>query len=213
MARRKVTAQEKKFGLRLQASRKSAGKSQQAVADAFGVSLQAVSGWERGVARPEQDKLVKLAELYGMSLDDLMDIGNGKSRRPSPAIPVISMVQAGGWTENLAAGSPERTVSSDKPVSKRAFALEITGTSMLPRFQEGDVVIIDPAIEPVPGDFVVAKLDGEDGTTFKQYRIRSHSPKVIELHALNELFGFHTLEDDRPGRIIGPMVEHHSYRP
>jgi len=128
-------------------------------------------------------------------------------------VPVISRVQAGDWKAHVSHGQFERQIGCDTKVSSQAFALEIAGQSMLPRFQEGDVVIIDPAIEPVPGDFVVARLDGEGETTFKQFRIKSHSPKIIELYALNELFGFHTLENSRRGMIIGPMVEHHSYRP
>ncbi|MCZ4058067.1 S24 family peptidase [Pantoea sp. LMR881] len=40
---------------------------------------------------------------------------------------------------------------------------------MEPDFKEGDVIIVDPEIEPVPGEFVVAK-NGEHEATFKKYR-------------------------------------------
>lgn len=211
MARRKITAQEKKFGQRLRAARDNASKKQPEVAEAFGITVQAVSGWERGATRPEPDKLVRLADLYGVTLDTLMGASNNH-RRKSDSVPVISYIQAGAWTEHTAYRSGDRHVSTDMPVSTDAFALEITGPSMLPRFRPGDIVIIDPQLDPEPGDFVAAKLQDEEETTFKEYRIKSHNPKVIELHALSEAHGFHVLSDERPGRIIGPMVEHHSYR-
>ncbi len=38
---------------------------------------------------------------------------------------------------------------------------------MEPEFKEGMILVIEPEMEPNPGDFVVAK-NGEDETTFKQ---------------------------------------------
>lgn len=52
------------------------------------------------------------------------------------------------------------------PVNRYTFALRVAGDSMEPEFREGMLLIIEPELEPVPGDFVVAK--NGDGTTFKQ---------------------------------------------
>lgn len=48
------------------------GMSQDAVADAIGVSRQAVSKWERGEAVPDTDNLIALANLYHVTLDSLV---------------------------------------------------------------------------------------------------------------------------------------------
>lgn len=45
--------------------------SQGDLADALGVSRQSVSKWENGNAVPDLEKLVKLSELFGISLDEL----------------------------------------------------------------------------------------------------------------------------------------------
>lgn len=42
------------------------------VADAVGVSRQSISKWELGEAVPETEKVKKLGELYGLSVDDLL---------------------------------------------------------------------------------------------------------------------------------------------
>jgi len=46
--------------------------SQEELADLLGVSRQSVSKWETGASVPELDKLVKLGEIFGVSLDELV---------------------------------------------------------------------------------------------------------------------------------------------
>lgn len=57
---------------RLAARRKQAGLSQETLAEQLGVSRQAVSKWERSESSPDTDNLIALAQLYGVSLDDLL---------------------------------------------------------------------------------------------------------------------------------------------
>ena len=57
---------------RLAARRKMAGLSQEALAEKLGVSRQAVSKWERSESSPDTDNLIALAQLYGVSLDELL---------------------------------------------------------------------------------------------------------------------------------------------
>lgn len=57
---------------RLADRRKRAGFSQEALALELGVSRQAVSKWERSESSPDTDNLIALAQLYGVSLDDLL---------------------------------------------------------------------------------------------------------------------------------------------
>ena len=52
--------------------RKQKGLSQEELADMTEVSRQAVSKWERGEAVPDIDKLVKLSQIYGVSIDSIV---------------------------------------------------------------------------------------------------------------------------------------------
>lgn len=53
--------------------RKEKGLSQMYVAEALEVSRQAISRWEVGSALPSTENLRKLAELYGVSVDALLN--------------------------------------------------------------------------------------------------------------------------------------------
>ena len=57
---------------RLADRRRAAGLSQESLAEQLGVSRQAVSKWERSESSPDTDNLIALAQLYGVSLDDLL---------------------------------------------------------------------------------------------------------------------------------------------
>lgn len=59
-------------GEKITAGRKKLNLTQQQFADELGVTRQAVSRWESDVAFPETDKLVKLSELFGCSIDYLI---------------------------------------------------------------------------------------------------------------------------------------------
>lgn len=57
---------------RLLQYRKENKLSQEELAEKIGVSRQAVSKWERAEASPDTDNLIRLAEIYGVSLDEML---------------------------------------------------------------------------------------------------------------------------------------------
>lgn len=69
------------FGEKLQNLRKRAGMSQDVLAERLEVSRQAVSKWERDEAMPETEKVVRIARLFGVSLDELL---MDKQEAPEP---------------------------------------------------------------------------------------------------------------------------------
>jgi len=52
--------------------RKQQNMRQEQLAEALGVSIGAVSKWERGVATPELNLIAEMADLFGVSLDALV---------------------------------------------------------------------------------------------------------------------------------------------
>lgn len=46
--------------------------TQMELADRLNISFQAVSNWERGNSMPDISKLPELAELFGISIDELL---------------------------------------------------------------------------------------------------------------------------------------------
>ena len=59
------------LGEKLQALRKQAGLSQEALAGKVNVTRQTISKWELNLSTPELGILVRLSELYGVSMDYL----------------------------------------------------------------------------------------------------------------------------------------------
>lgn len=70
------------FANRLLEYRKQHNLSQEELAEKIGVSRQAVSKWERAEASPDTDNLILLAEIYGVTLDELI---KGKSEEEPAA--------------------------------------------------------------------------------------------------------------------------------
>ena len=66
------------FSERLKDLRKQAGLTQVDVAEKLGISQPAYASWERGVKKPTQDNLVKIAQILNVSVDYL--VGNSEER-------------------------------------------------------------------------------------------------------------------------------------
>ena len=64
------------LGEKLIQARKAAGLTQADVAAKLNVSRQAVSRWEGGQSKPSTEKLLALGNLYGVSIDQLLNTGN-----------------------------------------------------------------------------------------------------------------------------------------
>lgn len=60
------------LGSRIQQFRKEHNMSQGDLADALDISRQSVSKWETDTATPDLDKLLKLSEIFGVTLDELV---------------------------------------------------------------------------------------------------------------------------------------------
>ena len=81
------------LGERIYKLRTENNLSQGELADALGVSRQSVSKWETDGSVPELDKLVKLSQIFGVSLDEL--ILDKKPQQPGPEQKVVYVERVG----------------------------------------------------------------------------------------------------------------------
>ena len=84
------------IGRKIAELRKAHNMTQFELADALGISFQAVSNWERGASMPDISKLPELAEIFGVTIDEVL----GKK---NPAIVQL----AHGETIDTRAATPE----------------------------------------------------------------------------------------------------------
>ena len=195
------------------------------IADILKLTPKAVSKWFNAETMPSAANTYVLADFLGVT-PEWLTFGDVKNFDKNAAFveviksfhyPLLSPVQAGYFTEvNLLSNADEITqyemISSQVKASQNAFYLKIVGNSMAPRFQEGDMVLIDPEIIPSPGDFVAAiNEDGE--ATFKQYKETGGSDEFGRPHfnlvPLNDSFGTLSSKENKI-TIIGKAVEHRS---
>ncbi|WP_048023898.1 LexA family protein [Raoultella ornithinolytica] len=202
---------------RVKQKRIELGLTQEQAAEKAGIRQQSWASIEDGKTKKPRNivgisKALNCDPTWLMTGGTFMPLSDVNSRK----VPLISYVQAGALAEknpiDAFDGSFEY-IMTDTDMSEFTFALRIEGDSMEPDFKEGDIIIVDPELEPIPGEFVVAK-NGENEATFKKYRPtftdltgRQH----YELVPLND--DYPTINSsDRPLKIIGVMIEHRIYR-
>ena len=101
-------------------------------------------------------------------------------------IPLLGLAQAGKGrffdSEGLPSGQGWDEVAFPDIADEQAYALEISGNSMLPLYRNGDIIIVSPNAQTRRGDRVVVRIvNGE--VTVKELKRRT--AKNIELRAIN----------------------------
>ena len=69
------------LGERIKELRRRDGRTQETLANALGVTAQAVSRWEKGICYPDMGLLPSIANYFGVSIDELFGYDNERSRR------------------------------------------------------------------------------------------------------------------------------------
>src|SRR5690606_15518534 len=122
---------------------------------------QAVQQWEKDRTAPNAERLKVVAELTRANLQWLLTglvVSGTGDHEPSEfgavarggrIVPMLSVRQA-------VATPIDRThatlIHTHFPCSSNAFAIPVFDRSNSPAYEPGDNVVIDPDVEPVPGD-------------------------------------------------------------
>ena len=144
--------------------RKEHGYTQESLGKLMGVSDAAVSQWESGKREASYEVQLKLAELFGVSVDFLLR-GAGSNERPVPPqvmIPVLGRVSAG--TGVIAEEDIIDWESGDAKYSgDEYYYLQVKGDSMAPQICDGDLVLVHRQTSVDSGTVGIFSVDGEDG--------------------------------------------------
>ena len=155
--------------------RKRLNLSEQQFAAAVGVSRGAVQQWERpGGTAPRRSNWQRVADVLGVPVAELLS----GLRADSPpdiraVVPLVSEVEAGNYTviDNFQPNLDFDTVPTRIDVKRHTYALRVHGDSMVSEtgdsFPPGSILIVEPEMIPLPGDYVIA-LNVDNQTTFKQ---------------------------------------------
>ena len=146
---------------------------------------------------PTTESIANLLEAAGASVEEFSDLLTGRKGQPPrrKQIPLLGLARAGkggffddsgfpvgnGWDEIDVPGVTDAT----------AYALEITGDSMLPVYREGDTIIVSPGATLRKGDRVVVKTT--DGQVMAKVMQRQ-TAKNVELASFNKDHDTKTLD-------------------
>lgn len=202
------------FGERIKRARGAKGFTQVQLAEKLGVKQQIYQPWEAGKdgkqIEPNYDMLVKISKVLDVSVEWLLEgfFKNIESvSRPLGGVPLISWVRAGKMhypIDNLQPGESEGPPVPSTCKDQDCFALRVQGDSMMPEFQEGEIIVVSPNTEAHSGDYVVAKYDGE--VAFKKLKIY---PDAVILRPLNEKFEEIVIKGKmlKNFKVVGKVVE------
>lgn len=196
------------FGYNFRRLRKAKGWSPAEAAEKGAVSENYIGGVETGHKSFGRKAQLKWARIFGVNYMEFhKPVGVQATDLPTHRVPLISWVRAGSLHEPIdiyQAGSAEEWIASNAS-GPNAFALRVVGKSMFPEFLEGDIIVVDPGIEPASGDYAIVKVNDE--VTFKQ--IHFYLNKIV-LVPINK-DGYEPMEivrdDGFKVQIIGKVVE------
>lgn len=193
----------------LKTARKAAQLTQAEVAAQIGITQNAYSYWENGKVKIDNESLVKLSNLYGVSTDYLMGISE-KTESGVISIPVLGAIPAGTPLEAIEdIIDYEEIPRSLLSGGKEYFALQVKGDSMYPEYLPGDIVIVRKTPVCESGDVCVVYVNGCDAT-LKRVKLNGDE-KSMTLVPVNPAYPPRTYSQEEiasvPVSIAGVIVE------
>jgi len=179
--------------------------SRNALCEQIGVSYMTVSDWLNAKKYPRIDKIEKMAQLFHVPKSSLVE--GPQKKQEAFKVPVLGSVPAGIPISAIQEILDWEEISEDMARRGEYFALRIRGTSMEPRFREGDVIIVRQQETVENGEIAVVMVNGDDATVKTFYR----SEAGITLMGTNPAFPPLTFTPEQaetlPVRVIGKVVE------
>lgn len=158
----------KKIGENIRDARIKKGLSQSQLGEKCGWGQGRISNYERGDREPKSGDVKIIAAALGLTAEQLMigetSINSGNT--PKGFAPLITWWQVPSYTKSPASIEPIESYPCPPSHSNKTFALAVEGESMWPEFIDGEIIFIDPEVEPRHGSCVIITINEQ--ASFKQ---------------------------------------------
>lgn len=173
------------FGDKLRSLRTKAGLTQLDIAEKLDVSAAAIGAWENGRAKPRLTKLGQLAELLGTSAADLMgeDAAEAAISGTSRMVPLLGFAHMGEPCDEGNLGDEVEVPASIADAHPRGFMVHAQGGCMDNRFPHDALLLVDPDMEPVNGQPVLAETSDYGAVVRNYTRGRSTVMLTADSHS------------------------------
>lgn len=200
------------FGDKLRSLRTKAGLTQLDIAEKLDVSAAAIGAWENGRAKPRLTKLGQLAELLGTSAADLMgeDATETAISGTSRMVPLLGFAHMGEPCDEGNLADEVEVPASIADAHPRGFMVHAQGGCMDNRFPHDALLLVDPDMEPVNGQPVLAETV-DYGAVVRNYTRGSSTVMLTADSHSGEYDDILAGPDDEPvvckGRVVWYMGE------
>ncbi len=173
------------FGDKLRSLRTKAGLTQLDIAEKLDVSAAAIGAWENGRAKPRLTKLGQLAELLGTSAADLMgeDATEAAISGTSRMVPLLGFAHMGDFEDEGNLADEVEVPASIADAHPRGFMVHAQGGCMDNRFPHDALLLVDPDMEPVNGQPVLAETSDYGAVVRNYTRGRSTVMLTADSHS------------------------------
>lgn len=173
------------FGDKLRSLRTKAGLTQLDIAEKLDVSAAAIGAWENGRAKPRLTKLGQLAELLGTSAADLMgeDASEAAISGTSRMVPLLGFAHMGEPCDEGVLADEVEVPASIADAHPRGFMVHAQGGCMDNRFPHDALLLVDPDMEPVNGQPVLAETSDYGAVVRNYTRGRSTVMLTADSHS------------------------------
>lgn len=173
------------FGEKLRSLRTKAGLTQLDIAEKLDVSAAAIGAWENGRAKPRLTKLGQLAELLGTSAADLMgeDAAEAAISGTSRMVPLLGFAHMGEPCDEENLADEVEVPASIADAHPRGFMVHAQGGCMDNRFPHDALLLVDPDMEPVNGQPVLAETSDYGAVVRNYTRGRSTVMLTADSHS------------------------------
>jgi phage repressor protein C with HTH and peptisase S24 domain len=135
---------------------------------------------------PSTESIAKALTATGTPVEAFVALMNAGDPHAARTVPLLGFAQAGsgGYFDDAGFPAGEGWDHIDFPevADAHAYALKISGQSMLPAYRDGDVILVSPSAVIRRGDRVVVKT--RDGEVMAK-ELKRRTPSAIELRSLN----------------------------
>lgn len=200
------------FAQKLRQMREIAGLTQGDLADKLDVSRPAVSSWESGKIRPRLNKLQQLADLFDTTVADLMgeDASEAAISGTSRMVPLLGFAHMGEPCDEGNLADEVEVPASIADAHPRGFMVHAQGGCMDNRFPHDALLLVDPDMEPMNGQPVLAETSDYGAVVRNYTRGRSTVMLTADSHS-GEYDDILAGPDDAPvvcrGRVVWYMGE------
>lgn len=173
------------FGEKLRSLRMKAGLTQLDIAEKLDVSAAAIGAWENGRAKPRLTKLGQLAELLGTSAADLMgeDATEAAISGTSRMVPLLGFAHMGEPCDEGNLSDEVEVPASIADAHPHGFMVHAQGGCMDNRFPHDALLLVDPDMEPVNGQPVLAETSDYGAVVRNYTRGRSTVMLTADSHS------------------------------